>query len=104
MYIPEIGDVVKDNGYSVVVVDLINYETIGSCGYDRKYLLCDLKYLESNQGIVTKSDLEQHGRWVTIRGTEFPLIERVNTAPFSIENIECRVIRQKTAKTVTVYE
>ena len=50
------------------------------------------------------SDLEQHGRWVTIRGTEFPVIEKVDTAPFSIENVECRMIRQKVAKTVTVYE
>ena len=104
MYKPEIGDVVKDNGYPVVVVDLKNYENVGSCSYDRKYLLCDLEYLENNQGIITMSDLEQHGRWVTIRGTEFPVIEKVDTAPFSIENIECRMIRQKVAKTVTVYE
>ena len=35
---------------------------------------------------------------------EFPVIEKVDTAPFSIENVECRMIRQKTAKTITVYE
>ena len=98
MYIPAIGDVVKDNGYSVVVVDMNNYENIGSCSYDRKYLLCDLEYLEQNQGIVTMSDLEQHGRWVTIRGTEFPYIEKVDAAPFSIEIVECRSIRQKRQK------
>ena len=50
------------------------------------------------------SDLEKHGRWVIICGTEFPVIEKVDAAPFSIESIECRLIRQKTAKTVTVYE
>ena len=50
------------------------------------------------------SDLERHGRWVTIRGTEFPIIEKVDVAPFCIENVECRIIRQKVAKTVTVYE
>lgn len=104
MYIPEIGDVVKDNDYPVVVIDMINYENDGSCAYDRKYLLCDLDYLINNQGIITMSDLEQHGRWVTICGTEFPNIEKVNIAPFSIENIECRMIRQKMAKTVTVYK
>ena len=105
MYIPVIGDVVKDNGYSVVVVDMKNYENMGSCSYDRKYLLCDLEYLKQNQGIVTMSDLEQHGRWVTIRGTEFPYIEKVtDVAPFSSENVECKMIRQKTAKTVTVWE
>ena len=64
----------------------------------------DLEYLENNQGIITMPDLEQHGRWVTIRGTEFPVIEKVDTAPFSIENVECRMIRQKVAKTITVYE
>lgn len=104
MYIPQIGDVVKDNGYLVVVVDLKNYENTGDCAYDRKYLLCDLKYLENNQGIITMSDLERHGRWVTIRGTEFPIIEKVDVASFCIENVECRIIRQKVAKTVTVYE
>lgn len=35
MYIPQIGDVVKDNGYPVVVVDLKNYENTGDCAYDR---------------------------------------------------------------------
>ena len=50
------------------------------------------------------SDLEQHGRWVFVCGTEFPVIEKVDTAPFSIKNVECRMIRQKVAKTVTVYE
>lgn len=104
MYKPAIGDVVKDNGYPVVVVDLKNYENIGSCSYDRKYLLCDLEYLEKNQGIVTMSDLEQHGRWVYVCGTEFPVIEKIDVTPFSIESVECRLIRQKTAKTVTVYE
>lgn len=104
MYRPEIGDVVKDNGCPVVVVDLKNYENVGDCAYDREYLLCDLKYLENNQGIVTMKDLKQHGRWVAICGTEFPVIEKVNTAPFCVENIECRMIRQKVEKTVTVYE
>ena len=105
MYIPKIGDVVKDNSYSVVVVDMKNYENTGSCSYDRKYLLCDLEYLEQNQGIVTMSDLEQHGRWVTILGTKSPYIEKVtDVTPFCIENVECKLIRQKVAKTITVYE
>jgi hypothetical protein len=104
MYIPQIGDVVKDNGYSVVITDMINYETIGSCSYNRKYLFCDLNYLEKNQGVITKDDLELHGRWVYVRGTEFPKIEKVDVAPFSIEDIECYIVRQKVGKTVTVYE
>ncbi len=104
MYKPRIGDVVKDNDYLVVVVSMVNYESAGSCSYDRKYLLCDLDYLKNNQGIITMSDLEKHGRWVIIRGTEFPNIEKVDIAPFSVEDVECRMIRQKTAKTVTVYD
>ena len=104
MYRPEIGDVINVNDHSVVVVALKNYENIASCGYNRMYLVCDLDYLEKKQGIVMMSDIEQHGRWITIRGTEFPVIEKVDVAPFSIEKVECRVIRQKTAKTVTVYE
>ena len=104
MYIPKIGDVVIYNGYQAVVVDLKNYENIGSCSYNREYLLCNLEYIEKNQGIVTMSDLKQHGIWVTYYGTKIPDIKKVDTAQFSIETIECRMIRQKTAKTVIEYE
>jgi hypothetical protein len=41
IYEPLIGDVVKDNVIPVVVVALVNYESIGSCYYDRRYLVCD---------------------------------------------------------------
>ena len=59
---------------------------------------------KDNQGIITISDLEQHGRWVFVCETEFPVFEKVDTVSFSIKNVECRMIRQKTAKTITVYE
>ena len=59
---------------------------------------------KDNQRIITMSDLEQHGRWVFACETEFPVFEKVDTTPFSIENIECRMIRQKVTKTITVYE
>ena len=36
--------------------------------------------------------------------TEFPVIEKVDTVSFSIKNVECRMIRQEAAKTITVYE
>ena len=36
--------------------------------------------------------------------TEFPVFEKIDTTQFSIENVEYRMIRQKTAKTITVYE
>ena len=35
---------------------------------------------------------------------EFPVIEKVDTTQFSIKNVECRMIRQEAAKTITVYE
>lgn len=59
---------------------------------------------KDNQGIITMSDLEQHGRWAFVCETEFPVFEKVDTAPFSIKNVECRMIRQEAAKTITVYE
>ena len=61
---------------------------------------------KDNQGIITMSDLEQHGRWGGgfVCETEFPVFEKVDTVSFSIKNVECRMIRQKTAKTITVYE
>ena len=106
MYKPAIGDVVKANGRTpMVVVDIKNYETTGNCSYDRKYLLCDVDYLEQHQGVITMTDLTQHGQWITVCGTKFPYIEKVDDiAPFSVESIDCRSIRQKTAKTITVYE
>ena len=103
-YIPEIGDVVKDNGIPVVVVKMKKYETIGDCSYDRKYLLCEEKFLNENQGNIEMGELEQHGRWVTIRGTVFPDIEKVNVAPYDIHPVECCFVRQKQARMVTVYE
>ena len=106
MYIPSIGDVIMYCGRPAVVMYLKKYEPIGSCSYDRKYLLCDLDYLENQQGLITMSDLEKHGSWFTVQGQCFPDIEKVDVAPFDIENVECMRVRRKTAKTVTttVYE
>lgn len=105
IYIPSIGDVVLDNGFPVVVVKMINYEDRGSCGYDRKYLLCEEEYLKNNQGIISLKDLEQHGRWVSISGSVFPDIQKVDDiAPYSINKMECLQINQKIARTITVYE
>ena len=88
-YIPSIGDVVFDNGIPVVVIKMVSYEDAGSCGYARKYLLCDEKYIRENQGIVTIKDLEQYGRWVSINGLPFPDIDKVNDiAPYNISQVE----------------
>ena len=104
-YIPNIGDVVIDNDIAVVVVKMVSYEDVGSCSYDRKYLLCEENYIRDNQGIITMKDLENNGRWVTIRGMEFPDIQKPERGvPYKINNVEALNITQKTAKTVTVYE
>lgn len=104
-YRPNIGDVILDNGFPNVVVQMINYEDCGSCGYDRKYLLCEEEYIKNNQGISTIKDLEQHGRWVKISGSVFPDIQKVDCiAPYNINKLECLQINQKVAKTVTIYE
>ena len=39
---------------------------------------------KDNQGIITMSDLEQHGRWIFVCRAEFPVIEKVDTTQFSI--------------------
>lgn len=103
-YIPEIGDVVIDNDMPVVVVKMINYENCGCCGYDRKYLLCDVSFFERSEELVTVAMLESVGRWVTIQGSEFPYIQKVDIAPYDVKNVEAINIRQKKAKTITVYE
>lgn len=104
MYELRIGDVIKNGEDLLVVADMINFEDFGSCCYDRKYLLCDFEYLQKNQGIVTVSDLEEHGKWIVVKGMEFPVFEKTEIAPFAIEEVACCMIRQKTAKTITVYE
>jgi len=103
IYIPEIGDVVIDNDMPVVVVKMINYEDCGSCGYDRKYLLCDESFFERSEELVTISMLESVGRWVTIQGS-FPDIQKVDVAPYDIKKVEAFSVRQKRARTITVYE
>lgn len=102
-YIPEIGDVVIDNDMPVVVVKMINYENSGSCGYDRKYLLCDEGFFERGEVLATIETLQRVGRWITIRG-DFPDIQRVDTAPYDIKNVETISARKKKVKTITLYE
>lgn len=109
MYKPSIGDVVLDNDIPMVVVALENNENVGSCSYDRKYLLCEESYLreykEYNISTITLEKIMQHGRWVTICRTKFPEIHKCeDIAPYEIHPICAYSFRQKEAKTVTVYE
>lgn len=105
-YIPQIGDVVMDNGIPVVVLTINSHENVGSCCYDREYYVCEEKYLHKLSGTMTTIDaIREHGRWICIKGANFPDIEQVtNIPPYEITPIEGFHIRQKKAKTVTVFE
>lgn len=104
-YIPKVGDVIENNLFPEVVVKMVSNETIGSCCYDRKYLLCPEQFIKEHSGLLPISDLEKCGRWVEIIGSEIPdMIQSRTSAPYHIEQIEACNIRQKTAKTITVYE
>ena len=105
-YIPQIGDVVRDNGIPVVVLTINSHENVGSCCYDREYYVCEEKYLHKLSGTMTTIDaIREHGRWICVKGANFPDIEQVtNIPPYEITPIEGFHIRQKEAKTVTVFE
>lgn len=104
-YIPNIGDVILDNGVPHVVICIESYEDVGSCSYDRKYLLCSEDYIKNNQGDSKRSDIEKYGRWLIIKGTHFPDIQKVNDiAPYNINKIDAYSINQKVAKTITIFE
>ena len=104
-YIPAIGDIILDNGIPMVVIAINNNEDIDSCSYDREYLLCEERYINGANGIYSINDLRLRGKWVHITGTEFPDINNVNNiAPYEIKPINCVEIRQKKAKTITIYE
>jgi len=99
----KIGEVVYNNDMPMVVIDMENNEDIDACSYDRTYKLCLLEELKD--GLFTQEDFEKLGYTVEIRGVSFPDIKRVeNVAPFEITKVTSYRIRQKQAKTVTVYE
>ena len=101
----KIGDVVFNNDMPpMVVIDFKNREDISSMSYDRSYKLCLASELEGKE-FISEEDFEKIGYWIEVRGTKFPDIKRVdNIAPFEINIVKSYKIRQKKAKTVTVYE
>lgn len=104
-YIPSLGDVIYDNNVPVVVISIDNNEDIASCTYNRDYFICDEGYIRENQGVTTMEELKRHGRKVEIRGSVFPPTEKVIDAiPYKIEKINAIRIKQKVAKTITVFE
>ena len=96
----EIGEVVYNNDIPMVVIDVKIYEDMGSCSYDRKYKICTLEELKDKDFI-----LDDVGMWINIKGVSFPDIKRVeDIPPFEIRKCTSYRVRQKQAKTVTVYE
>lgn len=99
-----VGDVIYNNGMKMVVIDFKNHEDAGSCSYSREYKLCLLEELEGKD-IIDLSPSSTLGYWVKVTGSKFPDIEMVEgIAPFVIEKVLYAKVRQKKAKTVTVYE
>jgi hypothetical protein len=99
----EIGEVIYNNDMQMVVIDCKNREDIGACSYDRSYKLCLLEELKD--GLFTPEDFEKLGHRMDVRGTSFPDIKRVkDVALFEITKVTSYRIRQKKAKTITIYE
>ena len=104
-YHPKVGDVVTIDGREPMVVTRIDkHEGVGSCCYDREYILCDEKVMRNLDGLVT-SDRLQTGI-AGCRGMNFNLdFKKVeDIAPYEIKPVEAFLIRRKTQKTVTVWE
>jgi hypothetical protein len=101
MYQPMVGDVIYNNGMRMVVVDFKTNETPASMSYDREYKLCLLEEIEGERFL----ELDSLGMWVQVKGLTFPEVEKCeDTAPFEIKTIQCIKIRQKTPKTICIYE
>jgi len=96
----KIGEVVYNNDIGMVVIDCVSYEDMGSCSYDRKYKVCSLEEIINKDYI-----LDNVGDWIQVKGVNFPDIKRVEgIASFEIIKVASYRVRQKQAKTVTVYE
>lgn len=104
IYRPKIGDVILDNNISVVIIAIKNHENYSSCSYDREYLVCEEMFINSNQGLFRPKDIERHGRWIQVKGSKFPQIEKLNKIPYNINEVNYYEIKQKSAKTIAVYE
>lgn len=110
-YVPEIGDVVKYRGlFTYVVIDIDrSKEGMDSCCYDRTYTLCKEEYLSAyhDATLYEYDNIKTHGIDVRISPlaedmTVFTKVEDI--APYEIIPTKCFKIRQKVAKTITIYE
>lgn len=104
-YIPQMGDVIMDDGIPMVVVTIKNHERIGDCSYDREYFICEEEYIRKCGCLSCMDEMKQHGRWIRITGNKFPDIEQAEGyAPYEITPVESYKFRRKKAKNITIYE
>lgn len=99
-----IGEVVYNNDMEMVVIDCKNREDTSSMSYDRSYKICLLSELKGKD-TLSQEEFDKLGMWIEIKGMQFPDIKRVeNVAPFVIKPTTIYKVRQKQAKTITIYE
>ena len=96
-----LGSVVKFNNEKYVITGFKNYETVGSCSYDRDYYLLPL-----NEMINKTKIKENEGIKVEVRGMpkQFPLEEIKDEAPFELTKQINYIVRRKQPKTITIFE
>lgn len=99
----KIGEVILDEEkIPYVVVFEENFERMSNCSYDRRYFVCEEKWLREHQGLLCMGELEHHGYYIPVTGLYFPDIERAGVAPYEIKEVKTFNFRQKVAKTKTV--
>ena len=114
MYHPALGDIVAieygltDEGtpatINCVVIKIINNEDRSSVTYDREYWLCEISCFEDSLSHMVK-DLQPFIHKVRATGVYFPKFEKVeDIAPYEVKSLEAIELRQKTPKTIVVYE
>lgn len=101
-----IGDVVSYWGSTYVVVDMVNREDMGSCAYDRDYLLMPEKCINSEDKVIAKDEIVygKGGSWVTVQGTKMPFTRADGVAPYEVRKTSAYSFRQKQARTITIFE
>ena len=104
-YIPQLGDVIMDNGIPMIVVTIKNHERIGDCSYDREYFICEEEYICKCGCLSCMDEMKQHGRWIRIEGVEFPNIEQAEgCAPYVVMRSEFYNFRMKKSKNKNKYK
>lgn len=101
-----IGDVVSYCGSMYVVVDIVNREDIGSCAYDRDYLLIPEECINSENSVIPKDEIvySKGGILVAAQGTKMPFTRADGVAPYEVRKTSAYSFRQKQARTITIFE